>query len=61
MFCDMMNEATQRFVKENLSADVRKLALKKAPADVDLPLALRQIEARQILQNIKGMVLRNQS
>ncbi len=45
-----MNETTQRFVKENLSADVRKLALKKAPAGVDLPLALRQIEARQILQ-----------
>ena len=50
MFCNMLNEATQRYVKENLSADVRKLALKKAPADVDLPLALRQIEARQILQ-----------
>ena len=50
MFYDMMNEATQQFIKNNLSADVRKLALKKAPADVDLPLALRQIEARQILQ-----------
>ena len=45
-----MNDATRQFIKENLSADVRKLALRKAPADVDLPLALRQIEARQILQ-----------
>lgn len=45
-----MNESTRQFIRENLSADVRKLALKKAPADVDLPLALRQIEARQLLQ-----------
>ena len=45
-----MNEPTRQFITENLSADVRSLALKKAPADVDLPLALRQIEARQMLQ-----------
>ena len=45
-----MNESTRQFIKENLSADVGGLALKKAPADVDLPLALRQIEARQMLQ-----------
>ncbi|MCQ2603053.1 MAG: hypothetical protein MJ193_03890 [Clostridia bacterium] len=45
-----MNDATRQFIKENLSADVKKLALRKVPADVDLPLALRQIEARQILQ-----------
>ena len=45
-----MNDATRQFIKENLSADVGGLALKKAPADVDLPLALRQIEARQMLQ-----------
>ena len=45
-----MNESTRQFIKGNLSADVGGLALKKAPADVDLPLALRQIEARQMLQ-----------
>lgn len=45
-----MNAATRQFITENLSSDVHALALKKAPPEVDLPLALRQIEARQLLR-----------
>mgnify|MGYP004447337847 FL=1 len=45
-----MTPATRQFIAKNLTADIRALALKKVPADVDLPLALRQIEARQLLQ-----------
>lgn len=44
-----MNDLTLRFVEEHLQDDVRALALKKAPIGVDMPWALRQIEARQIL------------
>lgn len=43
-----MNEETQRFVNEHLGDDVRALALKKFPADVDKLIALTQIEARRI-------------
>ena len=45
-----MNETTRQFIREHLNADVPTLALKKAPVGTDLSLALRQIEARQLLQ-----------
>lgn len=45
-----MNEATRIFIREHLNADVPTLALKKAPIGIDISLALRQIEARQLLQ-----------
>lgn len=45
-----MNEITKQFIRENLSADVPTLALKKAPVGTDVSLALRQIAARQLLQ-----------
>ena len=45
-----MNDITQQFIRENLNADVPKLALKKAPVGTDVSLALRQIEARQLLR-----------
>ena len=45
-----MNTATRQFIIENLNSDVHALALKKAPPKVELPLALRQIEARQLLR-----------
>lgn len=44
-----MNEATRRFIEDHLCDDIHMLALRKAPDDVDLSLALTQIEARQIL------------
>ena len=50
MCSNMMDEATRRFVKDNLEADVRSLALKKTSSEVDLPMALQQIEARQLLR-----------
>ena len=45
-----MNDITQQFIRENLNADVPTLALKKAPVGTDVSLALRQIEARQLLR-----------
>lgn len=45
-----LNEATLQFIREHLNDDVPTLALKKAPVGTDLSLALRQIEARQLLQ-----------
>ena len=45
-----MNEATRQFIRENLNADVPTLALRKADVGIDVPLALRQIEARHLLQ-----------
>ena len=45
-----MNETTKQFIRENLNADVPTLALKKAPVGTDVSLALRQIEARQLLR-----------
>ncbi|MBQ8958485.1 MAG: SAM-dependent methyltransferase [Bacteroidales bacterium] len=45
-----MNETTKQFIRENLNADVPTLALKKAPVGTDVSLALRQIEARQLLK-----------
>ena len=45
-----MNEITKQFIRENLNADVPTLALKKAPVGTDFSLALRQIEARQLLK-----------
>lgn len=45
-----MNESTKQFIRENLNADVPTLALKKAPVGTDFSLALRQIEARQLLR-----------
>ena len=45
-----LNETTKQFIRENLNADVPTLALKKAPVGTDVSLALRQIEARQLLR-----------
>jgi len=45
-----LNETTRQYIKENLNADVPTLALRKAPVGTDVLLALRQIEARQLLQ-----------
>jgi 16S rRNA G966 N2-methylase RsmD len=45
-----LNETTRQFIRENLNADVPTLALKKAPVGTDVSLALRQIEARQLLR-----------
>lgn len=45
-----LNETTRQFIRENLNADVPALALRKADVGIDVSLALRQIEARQLLQ-----------
>ena len=45
-----MNEITKQFIRDNLNVDVPTLALRKAPVGTDFSLALRQIEARQLLQ-----------
>ena len=45
-----MNDTTKQYIRENLNADVPTLALKKAPVGTDVSLALRQIEARQLLR-----------
>jgi 16S rRNA G966 N2-methylase RsmD len=45
-----LNEITKQFIRENLNADVPTLALRKAPVGTDVSLALRQIEARQLLR-----------
>ena len=45
-----LNETTKQFIRENLNADVPTLALKKTPVGTDVSLALRQIEARQLLR-----------
>ena len=45
-----LNEITRQYIKDNLNADVPTLALRKAPVGTDVSLALRQIEARQLLQ-----------
>lgn len=44
-----LNDATRLFIENHIRDDIRQLALKKTPADVDKLLALSQIEARQIL------------
>lgn len=44
-----LDETTRQFIREHLNDDVPTLALKKAPVGTDLSLALRQIEARQLL------------
>ena len=41
---------TKQFIEEHLHDDVHELALKHSNAKVDMALALRQIEARQLLQ-----------
>jgi hypothetical protein len=41
---------TRQFIEEHLNDDVRELALKYSNAKVDMALALRQIEARQLLK-----------
>ena len=45
-----LDETTRQFIRENLNADVPALALRKADVGIDVSLALRQIEARQLLQ-----------
>lgn len=41
---------TRQFIEEHLHDDVRELALKYSNAKADMALALRQIEARQLLR-----------
>ena len=41
---------TRQFIEEHLHDDVRELALKYRNAEVNMALALRQIEARQLLR-----------
>ena len=43
-----MNTATHDFISQHASDDVRQLALHRAPAEVDLRVALQQIEGRQL-------------
>ena len=45
-----LNDITRQFIRDNLNTDVPTLALRKAPVGTDVSLALRQIEARQLLQ-----------
>lgn len=45
---DVFNEATEKFVRQNRYEDVRKLALRKPPQDVDMRMALQQIEGWQV-------------
>ena len=45
-----LNDITRQYIRENLNADVPTLALKKVPVGTDVSLALRQIEARQLLR-----------
>ena len=45
-----MDSITKQYIRENLNTDVPTLALKKAPVGTDVSLALRQIEARQLLR-----------
>ena len=45
-----LNDITKQFIRDNLNVDVPTLALRKAPVGTDFSLALRQIEARQLLQ-----------
>ena len=45
-----LNDITRQYIRENLNSDVPTLALKKAPVGTDISLALRQIEARQLLR-----------
>lgn len=42
--------ATEQFIHDNARADVRQLALRRPPADVDLRWALQQIEGRQLAE-----------
>lgn len=42
---------TQQFIEQHLNDDVRSLALKKCPPDVDLPFALAQISGHQYAIN----------
>ena len=43
-----MNTATRDYIKRNQEADTRQLALQRcSDADVDMPLALRQIAGRK--------------
>lgn len=44
-----LNDATRLFIENHIRDDIRQLALKKTPTDVDKILALSQIEARQTL------------
>ena len=42
-----INRPTKEFIERHLNDDVRTLALKKCPQDVDLPFALAQISGHQ--------------
>ena len=43
-----LNAATLDFIRQHSSDDVRQLALRRVPAEVDLRAALQQIEGRQL-------------
>lgn len=43
----LISPETLHFIAEHINDDVRRLALKKAPAGVDLSFALDQIQGRQ--------------
>ena len=43
-----MNRATQEYIRKHANDDVRQLALRPVPADVELHVALQQIEGRQL-------------
>lgn len=43
-----MNAATLDFIRQHANDDVRQLALRQAPAEVNLRTALQQIEGRQL-------------
>ncbi len=43
----MLDEKTQDFIRTHREEDVRRLALKPAPENVDLRMALQQIEGWQ--------------
>ena len=45
----MINSQTQLFIKQHINDDIRTLALRKSPPEVDLTMALQQIAARQTL------------
>ncbi|VBB44311.1 conserved hypothetical protein [uncultured Paludibacter sp.] len=47
-----MNQATKEFIEKNANKDVKSLALKKTSSkDIDLALAIRQIEGMQKVKN----------
>ena len=50
----MLDEKTQDFIRTHREEDVRRLALKPAPENVDLRMALQQIEGWQTANSPHG-------